>query len=449
MCGKKKSNRPFMCMAAPLLAASLAAFAIPAAASDRDTQIRLKMLGGIMDRILTDYVDETNEAALVEAAVEGMMQSLDSHSSFLPPEMYRDFKVHTSGEFGGLGIEVTMEEEFVKVVSPIDDTPASKAGIMAGDLITHIDTTPIEGLTLSEAVDLMRGPVGTGITLRIWRKGTNETLDFMLERDVITLAAVRFELIDTIGYIRIAQFSEQAQSGLENALAELSATAPQGGLKGIILDLRNNPGGALDQAVSVADSFMERGEIVFTRGRGRVSTMRFDARRGDLTDGLPVIVMINRGSASASEIVAGALQDHARATILGTRSFGKGSVQSVFSFGDIGSIRLTTARYYTPSGESIHGRGIRPDIEVIQELPEDFHENFAAADNEEALREYFSNSGEAEDEIEPVSPNQVYVPGERADDVQLNYALDLLNGVRRHHAFLSGDAIIADQPSTN
>jgi carboxyl-terminal processing protease len=318
----------------------------------------------VFERIRADYVESPDDAKLIESAINGMLTSLDPHSSYLPPKDFRDMQVQTRGEFGGLGIEVTMEEGLVKVVTPIDDTPAQKAGVMTNDFITHIDGEQVQGLTLNEAVEKMRGPVNTEIKLTIRREGAPDPVELTLNRAVIRIKSVRSRVEDDVGYVRISQFNEQTFEGLKAAVEEIEKEVPADKLKGFVIDLRNNPGGLLDQAISVSDAFLDRGEIVSTRGRQADETQRFNARDGDLTDGKPVIILVNGGSASASEIVAGALQDHRRATVLGTRSFGKGSVQTIIPLGANGAIRLTTARYYTPSGRSIQAKGIDPDIEV-------------------------------------------------------------------------------------
>ncbi|MBL4646191.1 MAG: S41 family peptidase, partial [Rhizobiales bacterium] len=334
-----------------------------AEAASRDTYRQLNLFGDVFERIRNDYVEEPDDADLIESAVNGMLTSLDPHSSFLNAKDFQDMRVQTRGEFGGLGIEVTMEDGFVKVVTPVDDTPAAKAGVLSGDLITHLDGDPIQGLTLSEAVEKMRGPVKAPLIITV-RRGKGAPFDIEIIRDIIKIRSVRFRDEGDIGYIRISQFTEQTYAGLKKALDTIQDKIATEDLKGFVIDLRNNPGGLLDQSISVSDAFLETGEIVSTRGRHSSDSQRFSARGGDLTGGKPVIVLVNGGSASASEIVAGALQDHRRATILGTRSFGKGSVQTIIPLGSEGAIRLTTARYYTPSGRSIQGKGITPDIVV-------------------------------------------------------------------------------------
>ena len=329
-----------------------------------ETYRQLKLFGDVFERVRADYVEETTDQELIESAIQGMLTALDPHSSYLNAESFRDMRVQTKGEFGGLGIEVTMENGYVKVVSPIDDTPAFRAGIEAGDLITHLDTEPVQGLTLNEAVEKMRGPVKSDILLTIRREG-REPFDVTLTRDVVKIASARSRTEDTVAYLRVTTFNEQTMSGLESEMAKRKAEIGDK-LAGYVLDLRNNPGGLLDQAIAVSDAFLEQGEIVSTRGRSKDDVQRYNARPGDLAGGLPIVVLINGGSASASEIVAGALQDHRRAIILGTKSFGKGSVQTIIPLSGNGAMRLTTARYYTPSGQSIQGTGIEPDILVEQ-----------------------------------------------------------------------------------
>jgi carboxyl-terminal processing protease len=344
-------------------------------------------------------------------------------------------QVQTRGEFGGLGIEVTMEDGLVKVVTPIDDTPAFQAGVLAGDLITHLDGEQVQGLTLSEAVEKMRGPVNTGIELTVRREGVSEPLKLTITRDIIRIRSVRHRAEGDVGYVRVTQFSEQTYDGVQSSIEELKKTIGEDKLKGFVLDLRNNPGGLLDQAIAVSDGFLKRGEIVSTRGRDSDETQRYNARAGDLADGFPVIVLINGGSASASEIVAGALQDHRRATVVGTRSFGKGSVQTIVPLGANGAIRLTTARYYTPSGRSIQALGVAPDIMVPQQPRTDSEET--AADpfpfrSEDDLRGRLDNDSLSEDErlqLEEDERRAREAAERRAEDYQLAYALDLLRGL--------------------
>jgi len=329
-----------------------------------DTYKQLDLFADVFERVRAEYVEEITDEQLIEAAISGMLTSLDPHSSFLNKKNFQDMQVQTRGEFGGLGIEVTTENGVVKVVSPIDDTPAFRAGILPGDYIVAIDDEPIVGLELNEAVEKMRGPVGTSLKVTIRRPEVQEPIDYTLTRAVVKVQSVRYRVeADNVGYIRISSFNEQTQPGLEKAIAKLEEQLGDK-LAGYVLDLRNNPGGLLDQAISVSDTFLERGEIVSTRGRDSRDSERYNAKAGDLTNGKPVVVLVNGGSASASEIVAGALQDHRRAIVLGTQSFGKGSVQTIIPLQANGAMRLTTARYYTPSGKSIQQLGITPDIEV-------------------------------------------------------------------------------------
>ncbi len=330
-----------------------------------DTIRHLKLFGDVFERVRNEYVEEVSEQELVEAAIDGMLTALDPHSGYLDPNRYRDMQVQTRGEFGGLGIEVTMENGLVKVVSPIDDTPAYRAGIEAGDLISHIDGEPVMGLSLGEAVERMRGPVDSEIELRVLREGSEEPIAVNLARAIIKISPVRARAEGDIAYVRLTTFNEQTNAMMREEVARLKEEMGEG-FRGLVLDMRNNPGGLLDQAVAVADAFLDQGEIVSTRGRRAQSVQRFNARAGDIIDGTPMVVLINGGSASASEIVAGALQDHRRGIVMGTPSFGKGSVQTIMPISGQGAIRLTTARYYTPAGTSIQAKGITPDIEVQQ-----------------------------------------------------------------------------------
>lgn len=401
-------------------------------AAASDTYRQLNLFGDVFERVRSDYVEVPDDAELIESAINGMLTSLDPHSSYMSPKSFRDMQVQTRGEFGGLGIEVTMEDGLVKVVTPIDDTPAFKAGVLAGDLITQIDGEQVQGLTLNEAVEKMRGPVKTDIVITVRREGVADPFDITITRDTIRIRSVRWREEDDVGYIRVTQFNEQTFDGLKAAIDEMTDHIGKDKLKGFVVDLRNNPGGLLDQAIAVSDAFLDRGEIVSTRGRNADETQRYNARGGDLTDGKPVIVLVNGGSASASEIVAGALQDHRRATILGTRSFGKGSVQTIIPLGANGAIRLTTARYYTPSGTSIQAKGINPDIEVLQELPEEL-KGRATTKGEAGLRGHLEAEGEGTGKEE--SGSQAYVPTDPAEDSQLKVALDLLRGVQVNSAF--------------
>ncbi len=388
---------------------------------------QLDLFGDVLERVRSDYVEKPDDSMLIESAINGMLAALDPHSAYLSPKHFRDMQVQTRGEFGGLGIEVTMENGIVKVVSPIDDTPAYKAGIQANDLITHLDNEQIVGLTLEQAVEKMRGPVNTPITLTVVRKGRDDPFDVKITRDVIRINAVRsrLEANDEIAYVKISTFNEQTHA---NLVKQIEALKKQAGkkLKGFVIDLRNNPGGLLDQAVAVSDDFLEKGAIVLTKGRNLEETQRSQARPGDLADGKKVVVLINGGSASASEIVAGAIQDHKRGTVIGTRSFGKGSVQTIIPLGSNGAIRLTTARYYTPSGRSIQAKGIDPDIVVEQDLPPELQGKDAPkARGEASLRGHLKS--EAKDGKE-ASGSSAYVPKEAENDKQLQYALSLLLG---------------------
>ena len=402
-----------------------------AKAAPSDTYRQLNLFGDIFERVRSYYVEKPDNSKLIEGAIKGMLNGLDPHSSYLDLKSFRDMQVQTRGEFGGLGIEVTMEEGLVKVVAPIDDTPAAKAGIRANDVITHIDDEAVQGMTLDQAVEKMRGLVNTKIKLRIMRKGADKPIDVAITRDIIRVRSVRSRIEgDDVGYIRITQFNEQTTEGLKKALSDIAAQVPPEKLRGYIIDLRNNPGGLLDQAISVSDAFLDRGEIVSTRGRDPEETQRFNARPDDLTKGKPIIVLINGGSASASEIVAGALQDQKRATVVGTRSFGKGSVQTIIPLGGgEGALRLTTARYYTPAGRSIQAKGIVPDIESLQEVPEEVQARSADMRGELSLRGHLKADGE-----EQVG-SQSYVPPEAKDDRALNFALDLMRGVQANPAF--------------
>jgi carboxyl-terminal processing protease len=402
-----------------------------ARAAAADTYRQLNLFGDIFERVRSHYVEKPDDSKLVEGAVNGMLNGLDPHSSYLDPKNFRDMQIQTRGEFGGLGIEVTMEDGLIKVVAPIDDTPAAKAGIRAGDVITHLDDEAVQGLTLNQAVEKMRGPVNTKINLKVMRKGVDKPLDIAIVRDVIRVRSVRSKVEDDVGYIRITQFNDQTTEGLKKAIKDLTDQIPADKLKGFVLDLRNNPGGLLDQAISVSDAFLERGEIVSTRGRDPDETQRFNARPGDLIKGKPVIVLINGGSASASEIVAGALQDHKRATLVGTRSFGKGSVQTIIPLGPgNGALRLTTARYYTPAGRSIQAKGIVPDIEVLQDVPEEVKARMSGdIKGESSLRGHLKAA-----EGDEKGGSQSYVPTDTKDDKALNKALDLLRGTMANAA---------------
>src|SRR6478609_9379431 len=405
-------------------------FGSSAKAAAADTYRQLNLFGDVFERVRADYVEKPDDSKLIESAINGMLSGLDPHSSYMEPKAFRDMQVQTRGEFGGLGIEVTMEEGLIKVVSPIDDTPASKAGVLANDIITKLDEEQVQGLTLNQAVEKMRGPVNTKIKLTIMRKGSDKPIEVAITRDIIRVRAVRSRPEDDVGYIRITQFNEQTTENLKKAITDLNAQIPADKLKGFVVDLRNNPGGLLDQAISVSDTFLERGEIVSTRGRNPEETQRYSARPGDLASGKPIIVLVNGGSASASEIVAGALQDHKRATILGTRSFGKGSVQTIIPLGNNnGALRLTTARYYTPSGKSIQAKGIVPEIEVLQDVPEDLKAR-SDTKGEASLRGHLKTQ-----EGEEQTGSQSYIPPDVKNDKALNMALELIRGTKSNPAF--------------
>ena len=397
-----------------------------ATAAVSDTYRNLNLFGDVFEKIRSDYVEKPDEAKLIESAINGMLSGLDPHSSYMDTKSFRDMQVQTRGEFGGLGIEVTQEDGMVKVVTPIDDTPASKAGILAGDLIAAIDGESTQGLTLNQAVDKMRGPVNSAVKLTILRGTAKESKDISITRATITIRSVRNSIEgDDVGYIRITQFNEQTYDGVKTAIAKFFAEIPADKFKGYILDLRNNPGGLLDQSIQVSNAFLERGEIVSTRGRNAEETQRYNARPGDLSKGKPVVVLINGGSASASEIVAGALQDHKRGTILGTRSFGKGSVQTIIPLGqNNGALRLTTARYYTPSGRSIQAKGIDPDVQVLQDIPDEL-KGKDETKGEAALKGHLKNGEEEK------GGSQAYVPADRSKDKQLAAALEILRGQKK------------------
>ena len=411
---------------------------------------QLDLFGDVLERVRSDYVEKPDDTQLIENAINGMLSSLDPHSSYMSPKNFRDMQVQTRGEFGGLGIEVTMENGVIKVVSPIDDTPASKAGLMANDLITHLDNEQITGLTLEQAVEKMRGPVNTPITLTIVRKGRDDAFDVKVTRDVIRINAVKSRAEGDVAYIKVSTFNEQTHTNMVKAIETLNKDIGAN-LKGYIIDLRNNPGGLLDQAIAVSDDFLERGAIVLTKGRNNEETQRANARPGDITNGKKVAILINGGSASASEIVAGALQDHKRATVIGTRSFGKGSVQTIIPLGANGAIRLTTARYFTPSNRSIQAKGIDPDIMIEEVIPDDIKAKLGVEKprGEASLRGHLKNpdgtvkeeakdtakepgkEGEAPKEKEEVSGSSSYVPKEPDKDTQLQYALSFLRGTAK------------------
>lgn len=438
-----------------------------AATERKETYKLMELFAEVFEKVRSDYVEPVNEEELIEAALNGMLTSLDPHSSYLNPKNSRDMDINTKGEFGGLGIEVTMENGWVKVVSPIDDTPAFRAGMQPGDFITHLDGEPVQGLTLSEAVERMRGPANSDIRLTVRRNGV-EPFDVKLTRAVIRIQTVRSNAQGNIGYIRITQFSQSTHSDLIKHVNQLKKDIGKD-LAGFVIDMRNNPGGLLDQAIAVSDDFLEKGEIVSTRSRKAEDTQRFNARPGDIADGLPLVVLINDGSASASEIVAGALQDHRRALLLGTRSFGKGSVQTLISLPGHGSMRLTTARYFTPSGRSIQAVGIEPDIKVLQSKIEPINVPERERRSEASLRKALQNpdakNGNGKDAPKDKAPETKSAPeskanpapadaegsaattpadgkqppavvkmGDPAQDYQMARALDLIRGLSLYRA---------------
>ena len=387
---------------------------------ENDVYKQLNLFGEVYERVRSEYVEKVKDKDLIEAAINGMLQSLDPHSSYLTAESFNEMKIQTKGEFGGLGIEVTMENGLVKVVSPIDETPAAKADIRSGDYISHIDEEPVLGLSLSEAVDKMRGPVNTKLKITVIREG-EDAFDVDLTRAIIKVTSIKTKIEKDVGYLRITSFTQKTHRNLVKEFKKLRKEM-KGEMKGLVLDLRNNPGGLLDQAVSVSDAFLDRGEIVSTRGRDNQGEQRFNASKGDITNGLPIVVLINSGSASASEIVAGALQDHKRGILMGTQTFGKGSVQTIIPVTSKGAIRLTTARYFTPSGVSIQAKGINPDIFVPQSKIEvlDKRSSRKEADLRGALDKDKSD--------EPTKENEEKKQ-ESVKDYQLNRAIDLIRSI--------------------
>ena len=398
---------------------------LTSARADKNDNVyqQLGLFGDIFQRVRESYVDEVDDTELIEAAIKGMLTSLDPHSSYLSADNFNAMKVQTQGRFGGLGIEITMENGMVKVVSPIDDTPAAKAGIQPEDYIIAVDDESIIGMSLSDAVDRLRGKIGSKVTVKVQR-AQDEPFDVSLIRDSIKIKSVRYEVFDGIGYVRLTTFSEQTTPGLIDAIDDMFKQE-EGDLKGVILDLRNNPGGLLDQAISVSDAFLEKGEIVSTRGRDPDKGNRVYATPGDIARGLPMVVLINSGSASASEIVAGALKDHKRALLLGTRSFGKGSVQSVIPVSNSAAMRLTTARYYTPSGISIQAKGIEPDIEVLMARIETLEGGITREENLKGALD--STATEGNEDATDAEPAKKFKQDEV--DYQLARALDLIRGV--------------------
>jgi len=430
------SKRRLLVLAAMILGAFSALFLIAplttkAQSNNEETYRQLTLFGDVFQRVREDYVEEVSDQDLVEAAINGMLTSLDPHSAYLPDDNFQKMQVQTRGKFGGLGIEVTMENGFVKVVSPIDDTPADKAGILPEDLIISVDGESIVGLTLNDAVEKLRGPIGSNVKISVQR-AQDEPFEVNIIRDEIKIRSVRSRLYETIGYIRITTFSEQTSPGLQKAMDDLQAETAEG-LTGLVLDLRNNPGGLLSEAIRVSDAFLEKGEIVSTRGRGKNDIQHAYAQPGDISDGLPLVVLINSGSASASEIVAGALKDHRRAVVMGTRSFGKGSVQTITPMPGHGAMRLTTALYFTPSGVSIQAKGISPDIEVALARIEKLEGGLV---REEDLRGALDNQ---EGGAEPTADNTA--SAEPKDPIEIDYqlarAVDLLRGLNVFNALSS------------
>ncbi len=430
------SKRRLLVLAAMILGAFSALFLIAplttkAQSNNEETYRQLTLFGDVFQRVREDYVEEVSDQDLVEAAINGMLTSLDPHSAYLPDDNFQKMQVQTRGKFGGLGIEVTMENGFVKVVSPIDDTPADKAGILPEDLIISVDGESIVGLTLNDAVEKLRGPIGSNVKISVQR-AQDEPFEVNIIRDEIKIRSVRSRLYESIGYIRITTFSEQTSPGLQKAMDDLQAETVEG-LTGLVLDLRNNPGGLLSEAIRVSDAFLEKGEIVSTRGRGENDIQHAYARPGDISDGLPLVVLINSGSASASEIVAGALKDHRRAVVMGTRSFGKGSVQTITPMPGHGAMRLTTALYFTPSGVSIQAKGISPDIEVALARIEKLEGGLV---REEDLRGALDKQ---EGGSEPIADNTA--SAEPKDPIEIDYqlarAVDLLRGLSVFNALSS------------
>ena len=409
------------------------------ASKNKETYEYLDLFGQIFDRVRSQYVDNVTDEELIEKAIDGMLTGLDPHSGYMDEEVWEEMQMDTQGKFGGLGIEITMEEGFVKVISPIEDTPAYKAGVLAGDFIIQIDDAPVFGLTLREAVDLMRGEKGDPITITISREGV-EPFEVNIIRDIIKIQSVKYEIFDNVGYLRITSFTEQTESGLIKYIKKIKEELDNKQI-GFVLDLRSNPGGLLKQSIKVSDIFLEQGEIVSTRGRNKEDILRYRAKKGDHINGQPLIVLINGGSASASEIVAGALQDHKRAIIVGTKSFGKGSVQTIIPFKKSGNnksttgIRLTTARYYTPSGESIQGKGIMPDIIIEQGTFESKEfKRYSEAD----LKDSLDNEDNENKNDENSDADEETEEENRLDtDYQLARAVDLIQGIGIYQETLS------------
>jgi carboxyl-terminal processing protease len=427
------------------------AWADDAPEGPQDTYHLLTLFGEVFEKVRADYVQPVKDRELIDNSLNGMLTGLDPHSSYMDAKQYRDMQITTKGEFGGLGLEVTSDNGLVKVISPIDDTPASRAGMKAGDLILSLDGKSVEGLSLNDAVDRMRGPPGSTITLNIKREHVDKPIDVTMTREVIHIQVVKSALYGDVGYIRMSSFNEESDPKLREAIAKLK-TESHGNLKGLVFDLRNDPGGLLDQAVDVCEDFIPDGEIVSTRARHAEDSQRWDAKGTDLIDGLPMVVLINGGSASASEIVAGALQDHRRAIILGTRSFGKGSVQTVIPMGNDGAIRLTTARYYTPSGRSIQGLGIAPDVPVQESREDEVH---YLPDREADLNHALKNEGGSEPTKPPAPRDDIppqakqidqkppanwpkFDPANPATDYQLQQGIAVVKDMTaQRHAYLA------------
>ena len=434
-CGRTNRGEWIMTRRIFVFLAAIVLFTVPATGqaqtNSSETYRQLDLFGDVFERVRADYVKEVGDEKLIEAAINGMLASLDPHSSYMSPKSFKDMQVQTRGEFGGLGIEVTMENGFVKVVSPIDDTPAFRAGLKPGDYITHLDDQVVQGLTLAEAVEKMRGKVNADIKITIRRKG-RKPFDVIITRAVIKIRSVRWRTEGKVGYVRVTSFTEQSDAGMDRAMKKIKEKLGSE-LKGIVLDLRNNPGGLLDQAIKISDQFMNQGEIVSTRSRRGGDAQRFNSKKGDLADNLPIVVLINGGSASASEIVAGALQDHRRAIVLGTRSFGKGSVQTIIPLSGHGAIRLTTAHYYTPSGRSIQAKGIDPDIEVEQAKLEPVEPG--SRRREADLRGALKNPNKINEEQKKkpnAKPNKKSAEDSKTEkpfDYQLERALGLIRGI--------------------
>jgi carboxyl-terminal processing protease len=401
--------------------------AINADTNRQETYKQLNLFGDVFQRVQEQYVEEVTDKKLIESAISGMLQSLDPHSSYLSADSYKDMQVKTKGKFGGLGIEITMEDGVVKVVSPIDDTPAAKAGMKSGDLIIGVDGESIRGLTINESVSKLRGPVGSKVIITVVRD-KQDPYEIEIKRDIINIKSVKHNIIKNIGYVRLTTFSDTTTSGLEKAITEIKKNIGNK-FQGLILDLRNNPGGLLNQSISVADAFLNQGEIVSTQGRNDDDTSRVFAKKGDLINGQPLVVLINSGSASASEIVAGALKDHSRAIIIGTRSFGKGSVQSIIPLAGNGAMRLTTARYFTPSGISIQAKGIEPDI-IVEAGATDLKKPKNNNRREENLRGALDkNKKSKETEIDSDSEKPLTPLEKLLQDNQISRAVDMIRGI--------------------